>query len=60
MSYAYLNKLIKKIGLVFFFLVFTLKAFSQDSLATRSEIDTAIINTIVIRKTQERMAKPWL
>ncbi|WP_298474658.1 DUF3078 domain-containing protein [uncultured Maribacter sp.] len=38
-----------------FLLLFMYHGISQDSLATTSEVDTTIINTIVIRKTQERI-----
>ncbi len=55
MNYAYLKKLVQKIVLALFLITFALPSFSQDSLATTSEIDTTIINTIVIRKNQEKI-----
>lgn len=55
MSYAYLKIMIKNILFISFLCLFGNISFSQDSLATTSELDTTIVNTIVIRKTQEKI-----
>ncbi len=54
MNYAYLK--LMKYHLFFSFLfLFIYNGTSQDSLSTASEVDTTIVNTIVIRKTQEKI-----